>query len=136
MTNGSPGSIIPNKNILMENRKKKYLKEKIINRDKKISLVENKKNNDLTKNVEENKNFGNEEKNENNNDKNINIDMNDKGEEKNCVYQLNLIKENLEDNLKNMFNFSYGYYLNYERESDSSKSLYKLNNDFSNFKIN
>ena len=140
MTNGSPGSIIPNKNILMENRKKKYLKEKIINRDKKISLVKNKKNNNLTKNVEENKNFGNEEKNENNNDKNknikIDIDMNDKGEEKNCVYQLNLIKENLEDNLKNMFNFSYGYYLNYERESDSSKSLYKLNNDFSNFKIN
>ena len=140
MTNGSPGSIIPNKNIYMENRKKKYLKEKIINRDKKISLVKNKKNNNLTKNVEENKNFGNEEKNENNNDKNknikIDIDMNDKGEEKNCVYQLNLIKENLEDNLKNMFNFSYGYYLNYERESDSSKSLYKLNNDFSNFKIN
>ena len=138
MTNGSPGSIIPNKNILMENRKKKYLKEKIINRDKKISLVKNKKNNNLTKNVEENKNFGNEEKNENNNDKNknikIDIDMNDKGEEKNCVYQLNLIKENLEDNLKNMFNFSYGYYLNYERESDSSKSLYKFNNDYPNIK--
>ena len=45
--------------------------------------------------------------------------------------QLNLIKENLEDNLKRMFNFSYGNFLNYEIESDSSKSLhdiYRFNN--------
>ena len=60
--------------------------------------------------------------------------------EKNSIKQLNIIKENLDDNLKNMFNFSYGNFLNYERESDSSKSLndiYRFNyNDYNNFKQN
>jgi len=43
--------------------------------------------------------------------------------EKYSIKQLNLIKQNLDDNLKNMLNFSYGYFLNNEKESDSSKSL-------------
>jgi len=63
-------------------------------------------------------------------------------EKNNSIKQLNLIKENLDDNLKNMFNFSYGNFLNYDKESDSSKSLndiYKFNyNDYNvnNFKQN
>ena len=140
MMNGSPKNI-PNKNIYLENKKKVNLKEKIITKDKKLGFIKNKSNN-LQKNIiEENKKFGNEEKNENACEKNNNKNNNEKkeevkGEDKNCLHQLNLIKENLEDNLKNMFNFSYGYYLNYDRESESSKSLYKLNNDYSNIKIN
>ena len=141
MMNGSP-KYIPNKNIYLDNRKKVNLKEKIITKDKKLGFIKNKSNN-LKKNIiEENKIFGNEEKNENaceknNNNKNKNEKKEEvKVEDKNCLHQLNLIKENLEDNLKNMFNFSYGYYLNYDRESESSKSLYKLNNDYSNIKIN
>ena len=138
MTNGSPNNI-PTKNLYFENRKKVNLKEKIINKEKKIGFIKIKKNNNLPRNIiEENKKY--EEKienvNENNYNKNINEIKEAKVEEKNCLHQLNLIKENLEDNLKNMFNFSYGYYLNYDRESDSSKSLYKLNNDYSNIKIN
>ena len=140
MMNGSPKNI-PNKNIYLENRKKMNLKEKIINKDKKLGFIKNKSNN-LQKNIiEENKKYGNAEKNvnafENKNITNKNEKKEEvKGEDKNCLHQLNLIKENLEDNLKNMFNFSYGYYLNYDRESESSKSLYKLNNDYSNIKIN
>ena len=64
------------------------------------------------------------------------IEKNKKENEKYSIKQLNIIKENLDDNLKNMFNFSYGNFLNYERESDSSKSLndlYKFNyNDYNN----
>lgn len=140
MMNGSPKNI-PNKNIYLENRKKMNLKEKIITKDKKLGFIKNKSNN-LQKNIiEENKKYGNAEKNvnafENKNITNKNEKKEEvKGEDKNCLHQLNLIKENLEDNLKNMFNFSYGYYLNYDRESESSKSLYKLNNDYSNIKIN
>ena len=129
ITNGNPVNT-PTKNINYE--KKNNIKEKIINKDKKISLMKNKKRNiDKQNNTEENKKFGNEEKNENS--KNV-TDIKDN--EKNSLIQLNLIKENLEDNLKNMFNFSYGYFLNYERESDSSKSLYKFNNDYQNIKKN
>ena len=129
MSNGNPVNT-PTKNIYYENMKKNNLKEKIINKDAKISVIKNKKRNfGKQNNNEENKKFGNEEKKENN--KNL-TDIKDN--EKNSLVQLNLIKENLEDNLKNMFNFSYGYYLNYERESDSSKSLYKFNNDYPNIK--
>ena len=63
-----------------------------------------------------------------------------KDNEKNSIKQLNLIKKNLDDNLKNMFNFSYGYFLNNERESDSSKSVHDLyrfdNNEYNNSKQN
>ena len=73
-----------------------------------------------------------EEKKEKEIEKNNDIKEN----EKYSIKQLNTIKENLDDNLKNMFNFSYGNFLNYERESDSSKSLndlYKFNyNDYNN----
>ena len=131
MTNGNPVNT-PTKNIYYENMNKNHLKAKIINKNKKISLIKNKKRNIIKKNnIEENKNYGNEEKNKNN--KNL-TDIKDN--DKNSLIQLNLIKENLEDNLKNMFNFSYGYFLNYERESDSSKSLYKFNNDFPGVKNN
>ena len=129
MSNGNPVNT-PTKNIYYENMKKYNLKEKILNKDAKISVIKNKKRNfGKQNNNEENKKYGNEEKKENN--KNL-TDIKDN--EKNSLVQLNLIKEKLEDNLKNMFNFSYGYYLNYERESDSSKSLYKFNNDYPNIK--
>ena len=61
-----------------------------------------------------------------------------KDNEKYSINQLNIIKDNLEDNLKNMFNFSYGNFLNNEKDSDSSKSfhdIYKFSNyDENNFK--
>lgn len=129
ITNGSPAKA-PGKSALFENRKKiNNLKERIINKQKKISLIKDKKEKISKKiNAQENKPFGSEEK---------KVNLNDiKDNEKNSIHQLNLIKENLEDNLKNMFNFSYGYFLNCERESDSSKSLYKFNNENSNIKKN
>ena len=57
------------------------------------------------------------------NEKNKKILYNKNNNEKYSIKQLNLIKQNLDDNLKNMLNFSYGYFLNNEKESDSSKSL-------------
>ena len=128
MTNGIPINL-PLKNFEFEIKKK--IKDKI-NKDKKI--VNNKKINNCSKNIiKENKKFVKEEKKEKNKKKNL-IDIKDN--EKNSLLQINLIKENLEDNLKNMFNFSYGDFLNNEKESDSSKSLYKLNNGYSNNKQN
>lgn len=56
----------------------------------------------------------------------------EKENEKNSIKQLNLIKENLDENLKNMFNFSYGNFLNNERESESSKSLHDIYNFYKN----
>ena len=130
INDSSPYSI-PMKNIFYENKKKSSLK--IINKNK-IILNKNKIiNNCYPKNIEENKQIQNDLKIINNN-KNSNKNLIDiKDNEKTCVNQLNIIKENLEDNLKNMFNFSYGYFLNNERESDSSKSLhdlYKFNNNY------
>ena len=128
LTNGIPINL-PLKNFEFEIKKK--IKDKI-NKDKKI--VNNKKINNCSKNItKENKKFVKEEKKEKNKKKNL-IDIKDN--EKNSLLQINLIKENLEDNLKNMFNFSYGDFLNNEKESDSSKSLYKLNNGYSNNKQN
>ena len=92
-----------------------------MNKNRKISNILKKNN------ITENKQLQNDKTLIN---KNKNI-IDNKDNEKNCVHQLNMIKENLEDNLKNMFNFSYGYFLNNKRESDSSKSLhdiYKFNN--------
>ena len=118
MMNGSPYSV-PLKNIFCDNKKKLNEKERNSNKDNKIP---NKNKNNNNKTIEENKQIQNKEKVINNNKNNGDI----KDNEKICVHQLNLIKENLEDNLKNMFNFSYGYFLNNERESDSSKSLHDL----------
>ena len=92
------------------------------------------KNNEF-ENKKKSKQIHNENKNNNSDNNPNNIkSMNDAkdNEKKKSVQQLNLIKENLEDNLKNMFNFSYGSFLNYEKESDSSKSLYKINSEYTN----
>jgi hypothetical protein len=138
MTSGS----LLTKNNEFENKKKSNMKDKIINKDKdiikifrKMPLKKMKKINKIKKSYEDNNQINNENKNNNidnnpNNSKSVN-DPKDT-EKKKSVQQLNLIKENLEDNLKNMFNFSYGSFLNYEKESDSSKSLYKMNNDYAN----
>ena len=138
MTSGS----LLTKNNEFENKKKSNMKDKIINKDKdiikifrKMPLKKMKKINKIKKSYEDNNQINNENKNNNidnnpNNSKSVN-DPKD-NEKKKSVQQLNLIKENLEDNLKNMFNFSYGSFLNYEKESDSSKSLYKMNNDYAN----
>lgn len=130
------------KNNEFENKKKSNLKDKIINKDKeiikifrKMPLTKVKKINRLKKSYEDKNQIHNENKNNNmdNNPNNIKSAYDAKdNEKKQSVQQLNLIKENLEDNLKNMFNFSYGSFLNYEKESDSSKSLYKINNEYAN----
>ena len=130
------------KNNELENKKKSNLKDKIINKDKeiikifrKMPLTKVKKINRLKKSYEDKNQIHNENKNNNmdNNPNNIKSAYDAKdNEKKQSVQQLNLIKENLEDNLKNMFNFSYGSFLNYEKESDSSKSLYKINNEYAN----
>ena len=138
MTSGS----LSIKNNEFENKKKSNKKDKIINKDKeiikifrKMPLNKMKKVNRLKKSYEDNNQNYNENKN-NNNDNNPNNIKNMKdtkdNEKTKSVQQLKLIKENLEDNLKNMFNFSYGSFLNYEKESDSSKSLYKINNEYAN----
>ena len=118
----------------------KNMNDKIINKDKEIIKIFRKmhlnkmeKINRLKKSYEDNNHIHNENKNNNNNPKNIkSVNDHRDNEKKKSVQQLNLIKENLEDNLKNMFNFSYGSFLNYEKESDSSKSLYKINNEYAN----
>ena len=130
------------KNNEFENKKKSNVKDKIINKDKeiikifrKMPLNKMKNVNRIKKSYEDSKQIHNENKNNksDNNPNNIKS-MNDAkdNEKKKSVQQLNLIKENLEDNLKNMFNFSYGSFLNYEKESDSSKSLYKINSEYTN----
>ena len=121
------GNINPLININKENKKNTNIKEKIY----KKSPLNNKKKIIIDKIKPENKKEKKEGK-----DKKTDF----KDNEKYSIKQLNLIKENLDDNLKNMFNFSYGNFLNYERESDSSKSLndiYKFNyNDYNNLKQN
>ena len=130
------------KNKEFGNKKKLNMNDKIINKDKEINkifrkmpLIKMEKVNRLKKSYEDKNHIHHENKNNNsdNNPKNIKS-VNDPrdNEKKKSVQQLNLIKENLEDNLKNMFNFSYGSFLNYEKESDSSKSLYKINNEYAN----
>ena len=86
-----------------------------------------------TKKIIKQKNIDENKKEEKENNTKI-IEMKDS--EKNSIKQFNLIKENLDDNLKNMFNFSYGDFLYNEKESDSSKSLYKFNNGYANIKQN
>ena len=136
MINGCPINTsinIPIKNFDFEIKKKINNKEKINHKNKKI-LNNNKKSNNISKIItKEKKNFRNIEKEEKNKNRNV-TDI--KENDKNSLVQINLIKENLEDNLKNMFNFSYGDFLNYEKDSDSSKSLYKFNNGYSNIKHN
>ena len=138
MTSGS----ILIKNNEFGNKKKSNMNDKIIHKDKEIIKIFRKmplnkmeKVNRLKKSYEDNNHIHNENKNNNNDNNPKNIkSANDPrdNEKKKSVQQLNLIKENLEDNLKNMFNFSYGSFLNYEKESDSSKSLYKINNEYAN----
>ena len=121
MMNGSPYNI-PLKSIFGDKKKNTNDKERKTNKGNKIVKRNKQNNNCCNKTIEENKQIQNEEKLVNNNKNSLDI----KDSEKICVHQLNIIKENLEDNLKNMFNFSYGYFLNNERESDSSKSLHDL----------
>ena len=144
MTNESPFFRI----IGFKSKKKSKLKEKIINKDneiikiiKKYPLNKNKKINNSKNTSRENKKFKSEDRSKkiNNIDDNNNLNELKDNEENLSAQQLNLIKENLEDNLKKMLNFSYGNFLNYEKESDSSKSLrelYKNNNDYNNIKKN
>ena len=121
--------------------KEKYCYKKNMNiipqKNKRRKIIEHFRNISSVSGNTNSFNFTNKNKKENNKKiinkkrekKNI---INDKKDEKiNSMKQLNLIKENLEDNLKRMFNFSYGNFLNYEIESDSSKSLhdiYRFNN--------
>lgn len=111
-----------NKNIsMLDNKKEKIYKKLPLNNKKKITIDKIKPKEKKEKEIEKNNDI--------------------KENEKYSIKQLNMIKENLDDNLKNMFNFSYGNFLNNERESDSSKSLndiYKFNyNDYNNnFKQN
>ena len=101
--------------IKKDNNKNSNINEKITNNDKnmeKISIkLPNKKSKKNSENIREE------------NEKNKKILYNKNNNEKYSIKQLNLIKQNLDDNLKNMLNFSYGYFLNNEKESDSSKSL-------------
>ena len=108
---------------IKENKKKFEQKEKIINKENNIGKIFLKLPIDKMKKraKEKIKEEVKEEKKENDNKM-----MDIKDNEKYSITQLNLIKEKLEDNLKNMFNFSYGNFLNNERESDSSKSLHDL----------
>ena len=110
-------------------------KEKVINNEKQRGKIFIKLPINKTKKLERDK-INDENKKEEKENNKIEI----KDNEKNSIKQLNLIKKNLDDNLKNMFNFSYGYFLNNERESDSSKSIHDLyrfdNNEYNNFKQN
>ena len=130
------------KNNFFENNKKYKLKEKIINKDNEIAKIFKKMPSNKRKNINNSKNASSsiESKKLKNEDDSDNIEVNiinnnnnnelnkiKDYEKKKSLQQLNLIKENLEDNLKNMLNFSYGYYLNYEKESESSKSQYDFN---------
>ena len=117
-----------------ESKPKLEIKEKVINNENSINKIFQKLPMNKTKKLIKQKNIEEDKKEEKeNNIKKIEK----KDSERNSIKQLNLIKENLDDNLKNMFNFSYGYFLNNERESDSSKSyhdLYKFNNnDYNNY---
>ena len=136
----SNGNILTKKNIF-ENNKKYKLKEKIINKDNEIAKIFKKMPLNKRKNINNSKNASlSLESKKLKNDDSDNIEVNiinsntnnelnkiKDNEKKKSLQQLNLIKENLEDNLKNMLNFSYGYYLNYEKESESSKSLNDYN---------
>ena len=119
-----------------QNKKKLFeRKEKVINNEKQRGKIFIKLPINKTKKLERDK-LNDENKKEEKENNKIEI----KDNEKNSIKQLNLIKKNLDDNLKNMFNFSYGYFLNNERESDSSKSIHDLyrfdNNEYNNFKQN
>ena len=130
------------KNNFFENNKKYKLKEKIINKDNEIAKIFKKMPSNKRKNINNSKNASSsiESKKLKNEDDSDNIEVNiinnnnnnelnkiKDYEKKKSLQQLKLIKENLEDTLKNMLNFSYGYYLNYEKESESSKSQYDFN---------
>ena len=148
MTNGSPFFRIIDYEYKNKSKSKSKIKEKIINNDKEIikifkkyPLNKNKKLNSSKNTIKENKKFKSEDKSNKKNkiDDNSNLNVLNENEKNMSVQQLNLIKENLDDNLKNMFNFSYGNFLNYEKESDSSKSLrelYKNNKDYNYIKKN
>ena len=128
-------------NVLLstkESKKKLETKVKLINKGKNSEKIFRKLPMNKTKHKRKEKNIDSNKKEEKDN---VEKKMEIKDNEKYSIKQLSLIKENLEDNLKNMFNFSYGYFLNNERESDSSKSLQELNrfnnnNDFNNYKKN
>ena len=112
-----------------DSKKKLEIKDKVINSENNTNIIFRKLPVNKTKKIIKQKNIDENKKEEKENNTKI-IEMKDS--EKNSIKQLNLIKENLDDNLKNMFNFSYGYFLNNERESDSSKSyhdLYRFNNN-------
>ena len=118
-----------------DSKKKIDKKQKDIKNEKNIQKIFRKLPINKAKKIERDK-IIDENKKEENEDKKMEI----KDNEKNNIKQLNLIKKNLDDNLKNMFNFSYGYFLNNERESDSSKSVHDLyrfdNNEYNNSKQN
>ena len=118
-----------------DSKKKIDKKQKDIKNEKNIQKIFRKLPINKAKKIERDK-IIDENKKEENEDKKLEI----KDNEKNNIKQLNLIKKNLDDNLKNMFNFSYGYFLNNERESDSSKSVHDLyrfdNNEYNNSKQN
>lgn len=138
----SNGNLLIKKNFF-ENNKKYKLKEKIINKDNEIAKIFKKMPLNKRKNINNSKNasLSIESKKLKNEDDGDNIEVNiinnnntnnelkkiKDNEKIKSLQQLTLIKENLEDNLKNMLNFSYGYYLNYEKESESSKSQYDYN---------
>ena len=108
-----------NENIKSRNNKyniKNYLKDVKLNNNliKKIQK-ENIKKKTNNKNINNN----------NNNKNNININNKINNE------QLKEIKNNLDENLKKIFNFSYEYFLNKESETESKKSL-EENNQKSN----
>ena len=130
-------SLVNNTNQLILSQKNLNLKEKIINNGKNVEKIYKKLPINKTNKIIREKIKEEIKKEENEKNKKI---LETKENEKNSIKQLNIIKENLDDNLKNIFNFSYGYFLNYERESDSSKSindLYKFNNyDYNNLKQN
>ena len=118
-----------------DSKKKIDKKQKDIKNEKNIQKIFRKLPINKAKKIERDK-IIDENKKEENEDKKMEI----KDNEKNNIKQLNLIKKNLDDNLKNMFNFSYGYFLNNERESDSSKSVHDLyrfdNNEYNISKQN
>ena len=130
-------SLVNNTNQLILSQKNLNLKEKIINNGKNVEKIYKKLPINKTNKIIREKIKEEIKKEENEKNKKI---LETKENEKNSIKQLNIIKENLDDNLKNIFNFSYGYFLNYERASDSSKSindLYKFNNyDYNNLKQN
>ena len=118
-----------------DSKKKIDKKQKDIKNEKNIQKIFRKLPINKANEIERDKIIDENKKEENEKNK---IEIKDN--EKNSIKQLNLIKKNLDDNLKNMFNFSYGYFLNNERESDSSKSVHDLyrfdNNEYNNSKQN